>query len=245
MDEQNSTKTIDYNSIYDENDNILTEEPDLTLGYIKMDTITVHHDAVEEVKEEFHYETIAEYPNGGKDVKKVIDVEGVKARDAWDEEKDIQRYIKYTPEELSQKVERYKDFRINESKESLSAYLASHPLFWSDGKYYSVTSEKQSLLTSNLALYQISAAAGMPFKLTWNSTGDECVEWTYENLAALALGIGTYVKPFVSHQQELELAIKACTTMEEVDAIAITYETPEEPTDTIEPTEETTDGDAA
>ena len=115
--------------------------------------------------------------------------------------------------------------KITESKATLSEYLASHPLQWSDGKYYSVTSEKQALLTSNLALYQISASAGQPFKLTWNSTGDECVEWAYEELAALALAIGTYVKPFVSRQQELELAIKACTTMEELDAIEINYDT--------------------
>lgn len=114
--------------------------------------------------------------------------------------------------------------KVTESKTALSEYLASHPLQWSDGKYYSVTSEKQALLTSNLALYQISASAGQPFKLTWNSTGDECVEWAYEELAALALAIGTYVKPFVSRQQELELAIKACTTMEELDAIEIDYD---------------------
>lgn len=117
-----------------------------------------------------------------------------------------------------------KEYKITGSKTALSEYLAEHPLQWSDGKYYSVTSEKQSLLTSNLALYQISAAAGMPFKLTWNSTGDECVEWTYENLAALALSIGSYVKPFVSHQQELELAIKDCKTQAELDVIEISYD---------------------
>lgn len=121
-------------------------------------------------------------------------------------------------------LEESKQSRITESKTALSEYLAANPLQWSDGKYYSVTSEKQALLTSNLALYQISASAGQPFKLTWNSTGDECVEWTYEELAALALAIGTYVKPFVSHQQELEIAIKACTTMEELDAIEINYD---------------------
>lgn len=60
--------------------------------------------------------------------------------------------------------------------------------------------------------------------IKWNSTGDECVEWTYEELAALALAIGTYVKPFVSRQQELEIAIKACTTMEELNAIEINYD---------------------
>jgi len=123
-----------------------------------------------------------------------------------------------------QSLEPIKNNKISESKTALSAYLASHPLQWSDGKYYSVTSEKQALLTSNLALYQISASAGQSFKLTWNSTGDECVEWTYEELAALALAIGTYVKPFVSRQQELEIAIKACTTMEELNAIEINYD---------------------
>lgn len=123
-----------------------------------------------------------------------------------------------------QSLKPIKNNKISESKTALSAYLASHPLQWSDGKYYSVTSEKQALLTSNLALYQISASAGQPFKLTWNSTGDECVEWTYEELAALALAIGTYVKPFVSRQQELEIAIKACTTMEELNAIEINYD---------------------
>ena len=114
--------------------------------------------------------------------------------------------------------------KISESKTALAEYLATHPLQWSDGKYYSVTSEKQALLTSNLALYQISASAGQPFKLTWNSTGDECVEWACEELAALALAIGTYVKPFVARQQELELDIKACTTMKELDAIEINYD---------------------
>ena len=114
--------------------------------------------------------------------------------------------------------------KISESKTALSEYLASHPLQWTDGKYYSVTSEKQALLTSNLSLYQLAVSAGQPFKLTWNSTGDECVEWTYEELAALALAIGTYVKLFVSRQQELELAIKACTTIKELDAIEINYD---------------------
>lgn len=129
-----------------------------------------------------------------------------------------------TQEELLEQLKLYKETKIKESKIYLSEYLASHPIQWTDEKYYSVTSEKQALLTSNLALYQISTAAGQPFKLTWNSTGDECVEWTYDDLAALALAIGVYVKPFVSHQQELEIGIKACTTSAEVDAIEISYD---------------------
>ena len=76
------------------------ENPDLTLGYLRPSTRTEHHEAVEGVTEVWHYETIAEYTNGGKDVQKVIDVPGVAARAAWDEEIPIQIYVPYTQEEL-------------------------------------------------------------------------------------------------------------------------------------------------
>lgn len=209
--------------IIDETGNEITN-PDLYLGHLISDTETVHHDAVEAVEEQSHYETIAEYPNGGKDVKKIVDVEAVSAKDAWDEEVQIQRYVLYTEEELKAILDEVKEDKIAQSKEDLKDFLANNPMQWLDGKYYSVTSEKQSLLTSNLALYQVSAAAGQPFKLTWNSTGEECSEWTYENLCALALAIGAYVKPFVSKQQEIELDIKDCSTKAEVEAIEIKYE---------------------
>ena len=42
------------------------------------------------------------YPNGGKDVKKVIDAPGVEAKEAWDEYETIQRYMLYTEEELEE-----------------------------------------------------------------------------------------------------------------------------------------------
>lgn len=75
--------------------------PDLTKGYLKQETQTVRHDAVEGVEEVSHYETIREYPNGGKDVKKVVDAKAVPAQDAYDEEVEVQRYILYTAEELA------------------------------------------------------------------------------------------------------------------------------------------------
>ena len=76
------------------------EHPDLTLGYLRPGMRTEHHDAVEGVTEVWHYETVAEYPNGGKDIRKVVDVPGVEARPAWDEEIPIQIYHQYTQEEL-------------------------------------------------------------------------------------------------------------------------------------------------
>lgn len=76
------------------------ENPDLTLGYLRSGTRTVHHEAVEGVQEVWHYETVAEYPNGGKDVHKVVDVPGIKAQAAWDEEIPVQIYVPYTQDEL-------------------------------------------------------------------------------------------------------------------------------------------------
>ena len=78
------------------------ENPDLSLGYLVPGTRTEHHAAVQGVPEKWHYETVAEYPNGGKDIRMVVDVPGVEARDAWDEEIAIQIYTPYTAEELAQ-----------------------------------------------------------------------------------------------------------------------------------------------
>ena len=105
---------------YDENDNLI-ENPDLEKGYLKNGKKTIHHDAVEAVEEKFHYETLAEYPNGGKSVRKVVDVPGVAAKDAYDEEVEVQRYVLYTAEELAAQEEARKK---QEAKEKLPETVA-------------------------------------------------------------------------------------------------------------------------
>ena len=90
--------------IIDENGAAI-ENPDLTLGYLVDDTEPVEHPAVEGVEEVSHYETVAEYPNGGKDVQRVVDVPGVPAQAAWTEQVPVQRYIRYTDEELAAQEE--------------------------------------------------------------------------------------------------------------------------------------------
>lgn len=91
------------------------ENPDLTKGYLKQETQTIHHDAVAGAEEVSHYETET-LPNGtpaiyyyadgrekGRDVRKVVDAPGVEAKDAWDEEEQVQVYHLYTAEELAQR----------------------------------------------------------------------------------------------------------------------------------------------
>ena len=87
--------------VYDQQGNIL-ESYDLALGHIEEREKTVHHEAVQAVEEQYHYETIAEYPNGGKEVQKVIDVQGIKAREAYDEIVLVPTYIPYTEAERTE-----------------------------------------------------------------------------------------------------------------------------------------------
>ena len=84
------------------------ESPDLTLGYLISGTEPVEHPAVAAVPETSHYETVAEYPGGGKDVRRVIDVPGVPGREAWTEQVPVQKYIRYTAEELAAQEEERK-----------------------------------------------------------------------------------------------------------------------------------------
>lgn len=79
------------------------KEYDLNKGHLKLDKLFIrHNEAVEEIKEQWHYETITEYPNGGKDVSKVIDVPYQAPQEAFDEYEDIYVYIPYTYEELEE-----------------------------------------------------------------------------------------------------------------------------------------------
>ena len=79
----------------------VVENPDLTLGYLTASTEEITHPAVEGVEEQWHWETVTEYPNGGKDVQKIVDRPGVKAQEEWVEQVPVQRYIRYTEEELA------------------------------------------------------------------------------------------------------------------------------------------------
>lgn len=101
--------------ILDELDNELNaNELDFSKGYLKEEKIFIkHHDAISAVEEQGHYETIREYPNGGRDVEWIIDVPEVEAKEAYDEYEDIQRFVKFTQKELN-------SFKIEELKQKLN-----------------------------------------------------------------------------------------------------------------------------
>ena len=92
----------------------VVENPDLTLGYLTASTEEITHPAVEGVEEVSHYETVTEYPNGGKDVQKVVDRPGVQAQEEWVEQVPIQKYVRYTAEELAAQEEARKKQEAND-----------------------------------------------------------------------------------------------------------------------------------
>ena len=114
--------------MYDEQGNPVTDY-DLAKGRLEMQKRMHHHEAVEAVEEQGHWETVAEYPEtGGKDVQWVVDVPGVEAREAWDEEETYWLYIPYTEEELAQmEADRNQptpEERVKELEEALELLLS-------------------------------------------------------------------------------------------------------------------------
>lgn len=93
------TITTHLDGIFDESGMPL-EHCDPSLGRLEARQKIIRHEAVAGVAEEGHYETVTEYPNGGKDVIWVVDVPGVEAREAYDEVVIFSAFIPYTQDIL-------------------------------------------------------------------------------------------------------------------------------------------------
>lgn len=92
---------------------------DLNLGKLEQDRLITHINAVTGQEEQGHYETIKEYPNGGKDVKWVVDVPWVEAVEEHDEVEDILIYVPYMEDELMK-------INLRKEKAELETWLKSH-----------------------------------------------------------------------------------------------------------------------
>lgn len=123
----------------------------------------------------------------------------------------------YVPPEIPQEEEeitltQLQENQIKLSKSRLSAYLEDNPLFstikYEEGRYYTVTQEKQNLLLQELFKHFLDPKA----TLYWNSTGESYEEWTFEELKSLKREIENYVRPLVEMQQELEKEIRNSTS---------------------------------
>ena len=110
--------------IYNESKTEILETYDVKKGYLKADKIfKEHHEAVpgvpaitvqakaaaitanggkvEEIGDKY-YEVVAEFPNGGKTVREIVETPAIPEKEAYDEYEDIQVYVPYTEEELNE-----------------------------------------------------------------------------------------------------------------------------------------------
>lgn len=132
-----------------------------------------------------------------------------------------------TEEEMREIFEQNKANKIAESKLMLETHLETNPIKSTchngvEGTY-TVTSEKQTLMSNNYLTYMIAKQAGSPIELTWNETGKECEVWTEAEFLQLIMEVQAFVKPLVYLQQRYEVMINACETQEALDSIVITY----------------------
>lgn len=125
-------------------------------------------------------------------------------------------------------LDELKVYQITKSKKALEIYLEANPIT-SDchggiEKQYSITKEKQALLTQEIAIVQMAIQTGIEYQPSWNAADEPLTyDWTLEELNQLAFEVVTLVKPLVSHQQTIEANINAAQTKEEVLAESIEY----------------------
>ena len=105
------------------------DSPDLKLVWLEETERSVAHEAVRAVPERWHYETAAEYENGGRDVVNVVDVPGIPAREAWEERVPIQIYHPYTQAQLekigAEKNRPTQEQRLQRVEEAMSRMTAA------------------------------------------------------------------------------------------------------------------------
>lgn len=126
-----------------------------------------------------------------------------------------------------EKLHNLKRDLINKSKELLKNYLVNNPLYSNAHnniyKYYNVTEEKQTLLTSEFMGYQVMKTAGIDTSISWNATNEPCEIWQENEIIQLIGEMRAYVKPLVTYQQKKELEINSALTEEELNNIVIDY----------------------
>ena len=143
--------------IYNENKTQILENYDLKLGKLVNDTLEVVIPEVQAVEEKYHYETVAIYDNGGKDVKKVIDVEGVEYQPQKTIQKDILVYVPFSENELKQRkivklenwFDSYFDKMLTQSLWQTNFVISPDPYF--------VDSEGEALTYQNVGELKIKA----------------------------------------------------------------------------------------
>ena len=191
--------------IIDENGAVV-ENPDLTLGYLVDDTEPVEHPSVEGVDEVSHYETVAEYPNGGRDVRKVIDVPGVPAQDAWTEQVPVQRYIRYTEEELAEIKESLRTEKLKEvSADCEKAIYAGIDVIFADEsqKHFSLQPNDQTNIDGVFNAIVLGAT-----EYPYHADGEPCKMYSAADIVNIYVASKGYITKQTTYNNALRQQIR-------------------------------------
>ncbi|MCI8372438.1 MAG: DUF2977 domain-containing protein [Lachnospiraceae bacterium] len=140
-----------------------------------------------------------------------------------------QDYYRHRLEEgHSEELARIKAEMTGKSKQNLKRYLEIYKLSSSCHggieKQYSITSEKQQHLANMILTATMAAQAGIPYQPSWNAAGEECTyDWTIGELQQLAMEMEGVVRPLVSKQQRMEVAIQEAHSLEDLESIDISF----------------------
>lgn len=137
-------------------------------------------------------------------------------------------YRQRLEEGQSEELARIKAEMTGKSKQNLKRYLEIYKLYSACHggivKQYSITSEKQQHLANMILTATMAAQAGIPYQPSWNASGEECTyDWTIGELQQLAMEMEGAVRPLVSKQQRMEVAIQEATSLEELKSIDISF----------------------
>lgn len=124
--------------------------------------------------------------------------------------------------------EEYQKARIEQSKDDLEEYTATHPLISKchGGVYqrYNATEAHRNMFVSKMLSHMMKVQAGIPDTMQWNVSGQACEPWTDQEALMFAIDLDNYITPLVHAQQVYEIAIRNCQTKEELDQIVVDYD---------------------
>lgn len=125
-------------------------------------------------------------------------------------------------------LEDLKAYQTVKSKENLETYLSKNPItstcHGGVEKLYTITKDKQALLTQMILISQVAIQSGIPYQPSWNAQGEPCTyDWTIPELQQLAFEIEAVVRPLISHQQTMEADINLATTKEAILVVSIEF----------------------
>lgn len=131
--------------------------------------------------------------------------------------------------------EEYQKAKIEQSKVDLADFLSEHPLisncYHNEWHKFNATAEHRNLFVTHYYAHMMKVQSGMfpDDKMSWNISGQECVDWTDAEALAFTVAMDAYVTPLVHAQQRFEIAVREATTKEQLDQITIDYSTVETP----------------